>query len=96
MYLSGLSVMYICVPCACSAHKGQKEASYLLELEFQMIVSHHVGTGDSLFLEKNSQCCYYLNHLSKPQEIIFYSKPSNIIFWKPGFCLLVSLITLPA
>ena len=66
MYMNGLSVMYISVSCTCSAHKGKKEASYPLELELQMVVNHHVGTGDSVFLEKSSQCCYHLNHLSSP------------------------------
>ena len=49
MYMNGLSVMYISVSCTCSAHKGKKEASYPLELELQMAVNHHVGTGDSVF-----------------------------------------------
>ena len=66
--MSGLPVMNICVLHACSAHKGQKEESYPLELEFQIVVNNHVGTRDSVFLEKSSQCCYHLNHLSSPKR----------------------------
>ena len=69
MYMNGLCVMYICVPCTCSAHEGQKEASCPLELELQVVVNHHVGTGDSVFLEKSSQCCCHLNHLSRPERL---------------------------
>jgi hypothetical protein len=37
--------VYVYVPCACSAHRGQKKASNTLELEFQVVVSHHVSAG---------------------------------------------------
>ena len=93
MYMNGLCVMYICVPCTCSAHKGQKEASCPLEL--QVVVNHHVDTGDSVFLEKSSQCCYHLNHLSRPKRL-FLQQTQQYYFWKPDFCFLVSLIILPA
>jgi hypothetical protein len=33
----------MCVPCA---HKGQKRASDPLELDFQTVVSHHMGAGN--------------------------------------------------
>jgi hypothetical protein len=36
--------MYICASCAHSIHGGQK-ALDPLELELQMVVSHHMGTG---------------------------------------------------
>jgi hypothetical protein len=40
--------MYICVSCASSAHRDQKKATDFLELELQMVVSHHVGGGNSI------------------------------------------------
>ena len=44
--------MYVCVPCVPGAGGGQKRASYLLELELQMVVNHHVGAG------KQTQACW--------------------------------------
>ena len=35
--------MYVCAPCAYNVHPGQKRVSNPLELELQMVVSHHVG-----------------------------------------------------
>jgi len=37
--------MYVYVPCACSTHGGYKKALDTLELELQVVVSHHVGAG---------------------------------------------------
>ena len=38
--------MYVCVLCVPGTGGGQKRASYLLELELQMVVNHHVGAGN--------------------------------------------------
>jgi len=38
--------MYCCAPHAWCTHVGQKRASDAPELEFQMVVSHHVGVGN--------------------------------------------------
>lgn len=37
--------MYICAPCACSAHEGHKRTLDLLGLELQVAVSRYVGAG---------------------------------------------------
>lgn len=37
------------------AYRGQKRVLELLELELEMVVSHHVGAGN-LLLWKNSKC----------------------------------------
>lgn len=37
--------IYVCVPCVCSAHIGQKRAIDPAELQSQSI-SHHVGAGN--------------------------------------------------
>ena len=31
---------------ACSAHGSQERVSHLVEMELQMVVSHHVGAGN--------------------------------------------------
>lgn len=39
--------MYVCASHVCGARRGQKRASDLLELQLQMVVNCHVGTGTS-------------------------------------------------
>lgn len=49
---------YICAltVCVLDAHWGQKTVSNSLELEMQVVVSHHTGSGDfSLVFQKNNQ-----------------------------------------
>lgn len=46
----------MCTNCVLDAHWGQKMVSNYLELEMQVIVSHHMGSGDfSLVFQKNNQ-----------------------------------------
>jgi hypothetical protein len=40
----------MCTPCVLSALGGQREASDLLELELQMVVSDHVGAGNQTWV----------------------------------------------
>lgn len=48
--------MYVCVPCKCSAYRGQKRELESLEVGLQIVVSHHVGVGNQTqFLWKTSQ-----------------------------------------
>lgn len=58
--------------------------------QLQVVVNHHVGTGNSVFLEKSSQCCYHLNHRFRPERLVL-QQIQQYYFWKPDFCLLVSL-----
>jgi hypothetical protein len=47
----------MCNMCVPGIHRGQKRASDPLELEFQMVLSHHVvGRKQILVLCKNRQC----------------------------------------
>lgn len=38
--------MYICAPHACNDDNGQKREVEALELEVQVVMSHHLGTGN--------------------------------------------------
>lgn len=42
--------MYISVPCVCKAQRSQKWMLDLLELELQRVASHHVHTGNQIFV----------------------------------------------
>jgi hypothetical protein len=55
--------MYVCASRACSAFKGQKRASDLLVLEFQMPV---VAGNNTRVLCKSSQCSQLPRYLSSP------------------------------
>ena len=50
LYLMCLSAlpecMYVCTPCACSAHGGQKKVLGVMELELQVVMSCSVGAGN--------------------------------------------------
>lgn len=46
---------YVCAPCACGAHRGQKMASDPLGVELQMVVSFHVGAGNQTWAAKSIQ-----------------------------------------
>lgn len=35
-------------PCVSSVHRTQKKVSHILELELQVVVSHHVGPGNQI------------------------------------------------
>ena len=49
---------YMCTPCILAAGGGQKRASDLLELELQMVVSHHFNPGNETpVLWKSSSKC---------------------------------------
>jgi hypothetical protein len=36
----------VCVQCVSGAHRGRKRPSDLMELELQLVVSHHVSAGN--------------------------------------------------
>jgi hypothetical protein len=60
--------MYVCVSCVwlvpMAVRRGHRNP---LELELEMIVSHHVGAGNQIqVLWKSSQCAYLLSHLPMP------------------------------
>jgi hypothetical protein len=38
--------LHVCAACVCSTYRGQKRALDPLELELQMVVSHHVCAGN--------------------------------------------------
>lgn len=58
--------IYVCVPRGCLVPRGQKKVSESLELKFQMVVSHHVGTGDcTQVLFKSSGCSQSLSYFSR-------------------------------
>jgi hypothetical protein len=40
--------LHVYGPCGYSAHRGQKKTSESLELEPNMVVSHHVGAGNQI------------------------------------------------
>lgn len=42
--------LYVCTPCACSAHGSQKGASDSLGLELLTVVSLHVGPGNRIWV----------------------------------------------
>jgi hypothetical protein len=46
MCLGVLSAMYVCVGGMPSTHRGGKRELDFLELELQMVVSHHVSAGN--------------------------------------------------
>ena len=50
--------VHACTPCACPVPvKARKKASNFLELELQVVVSHHVGAGNKpQVLGKSSEC----------------------------------------
>ena len=50
----------VSVPCACSAHGGQKKLLVPLELELQMVVSHYVGAGNGTHVSGRASSA--LNH----------------------------------
>lgn len=57
----------VCFVQAWWCHRGQKRPMDLLELEFWMAVSHHVGARTRSWVSyKNSKSSYPLNHLSSP------------------------------
>lgn len=59
----------MCVP---GAHRDQKRAPNLLELELQMVLRHHVGSGNqALDLSKSSQCSELLNHVFSLKTSVF-------------------------
>lgn len=65
--------VYVCAVCGPGAFRGCKRALDSLELEFQMIVSHHVGPGDrTQVLCKSKKCSYLLSHLSSPKDPFFF------------------------
>lgn len=48
---------YVCAPCVCNAHRGQKLVEDPLELELELVVSSHMYTETPIqVLLKNSQC----------------------------------------
>lgn len=67
---------FVCV-CVCAtfthdAHRGQKRALDPLDLDLQMVVSHHVHAANLLWvLWKSSQCSELRNHLSSFHFIVF-------------------------
>lgn len=59
--------LLVSVPHACRAHRGQKRASNLPELELQKVVSSRVGAEKLTWVPwKSSQCSWPLSHLSRP------------------------------
>jgi hypothetical protein len=60
--------MSVCT-CVYGACRGHKRASDLLKLEAQVVVSHHVGSGNQTWvLCKSNQC--------SQQVFVFFFKPS--------------------
>lgn len=56
-----------------SAHRGQKGASDLLEMELQAAERHFIGTGNLGYtLCKSSKCSQLLSHLSIPKIFFFF------------------------
>lgn len=58
--------VFVCASHACSAHRGQKRLLDLLEVELQMVVSPHVGAGNSGPLEERS---YPLSDPASPSRV---------------------------
>lgn len=60
--------LYVCVPHMMSGACGAQKREYNpLELEFQVIVSHHMGAGSRTWsLWKSSLCFQSQSHLSRP------------------------------
>lgn len=47
-FCESFACVCICVPHVPLVPRGQKRVSNALELEFQMVVSHHVGAGNCI------------------------------------------------
>jgi hypothetical protein len=64
--------MYVCAPHVPGTDEGQKRALYLLELEFQTVVSYHDSVGNRTWvLCKSSKLSQPLSHLSSPDRSSF-------------------------
>lgn len=62
--------LHVCMRALC--YKNQKRASALLELELQVVVSHHRGTGSQTgILFKSSKFSQLMRYLSSPLFLIF-------------------------
>lgn len=52
-----LANIYLCTMCMPFVYGGQKKALDILELEFQLVVSHYMSAGNEIWdLRKSSQC----------------------------------------
>lgn len=69
------ALLYVCVPCACSTHSGQKRVQNVLELELQVTVDRPNGCWElnSGFLQSASPLKNWAS-LSNPKMSIFKSK----------------------
>jgi hypothetical protein len=60
-----MDVLPACMSVYHGACRGQNKVSDILELELQMVVSHHVGAeAQTQVLYKSNKCSKLLSHLS--------------------------------
>lgn len=85
------SCMYARAPHVSGAHRGQKVALDLLELELGMIVSHHMGAGDWTWVFKEQLAL--LNLIPEPslQKVSnFYQIFSNFLWDRVSLLCMIS------